>query len=356
VALFTKQFLEPTHHAIAAVLGTLEPCRFSVYAKRLTLAGDPLGNVREYALCPLGAMPVLPRGRYDLVHAIFDGDLAIVAAEAARRAELPFVLSFHGGFDMHAKVLRPAYSHATRQIAQAAAAVTVVCGADALRLRALGVERPVEIVPVPVDPARLPPRRRAQPGRLIVIARLVEKKGVDIAIDALRHLPAQFRLTVVGDGPLETDLRARAEDLGNRVELAGQLSLEKTLRLAAGSEALLHPARVARDGNAEGTPQAVLWAQALGLPVIAGATGSLREIVADRRTGMLVPPDDPVRLAAAILELREAPSLRRRLVAAARWQVRRRHLLPQVSAQMLRLYRGIVGSPGVPPALATEAL
>jgi len=355
VALFAKQFLEPTHHAIAAVLISLGHCLFSVYAKRLTLDCEPPGNVVEYAICSPGSMPVLARGGYDLVHAIFDGDLAIVAATAARRAGLPFVLSFHGGFDTQAKIFQAAYAHDVREIASAATAVTVVCRADEARLHALGVQRRIDVVPVPIDPALVPLRRHVEPGCLIVIARLIEKKGVDTAIETLRQLPEEFRLTIVGDGPLGGGLKAQAQDskLGDRVEFAGRLSLAETLRLAAGSEALLHLARVARDGNAEGTPQTILWAQAMGLPVVACATGSLGEIVAHRRTGMLVPPDEPTGIARAILELRSNSNLRRHIVAAARRQVRRRHLLSDVSARMLGIYRRLAAPP-FRPAASTE--
>jgi glycosyltransferase involved in cell wall biosynthesis len=341
VALFLKEFLEPTHLAIAFLIAGLRGCRLSVYAKRISPSLKPLENVTRSTLVSPASPPSLAGDRYDLVHAIFDGDLAIAAAAAARQARLPFILSFHGGFDVYVKIHHPDYTDQVRRIAQEATAVTVVCHADRKKLGALGIQRRIDVVPVPIDPALLPARAPAEPGRLILMARLVEKKGVDTAIRALQDLPEEFRLTIVGDGPLEPELRrqARALRLDHRIDFTGSLPLAEALQLVSRAEVLLHPGRVARDGNAEGTPQTILWAQAMEVPVLACDTGSLQEIVAHRRTGLLVPPDQPASLARAVLELRADPVLRRRIVDAAKHQITRRHQLSAVSARMSTLYR-----------------
>src|SRR3954471_6563787 len=130
VALFAKRFLEPNHHAILALIAALHTCRFDVYAKNFSLDLKPPNNVVERTVCLPNSPPLLSRDQYDLVHAIFDGDLAFVAAEAARQAGLPFVLSFHGGFDVHVKIYHACYVDGVRRIAREAAAISVVCRAD----------------------------------------------------------------------------------------------------------------------------------------------------------------------------------------------------------------------------------
>src|SRR5436189_250310 len=81
--------------------------------------------------------------------------------------------------------------------------------------------------------------------------------------------------------------------------------LQKTLATMAESFALLHPARVAGDGNAEGIPQTILWAQAMGLPVITTGTGSIAEAVEGDVSGVLVPQENPAAVARAVVRLQD---------------------------------------------------
>jgi len=312
VALFTHHFLEPTHHAIAQVIEGLTHCAFTVYAKRFE-NHFRLPNVVDRITYRKGVAPGLSSEFFDVAHAVYDGKTAIRAAMASQEAKLPFVLSYHGGFDVHVKIHDPRYREATRLITEAAAAVTVPCRGDIDRLRAIGVQRSIRVVPVPIDFSRLPVATRIEGRRLVAVSRLVPKKGVDIAISALVRLPT-YELIVVGDGELRSQLEEHARDVGvrERVRFLGLLPLDSVLELLRSAFALVHPARIAPDGNAEGTPQAVLWAQAMGVPVIASRSGSLEEIVEDGRNGRLVPTEDPDGIAIAVKELEHEPLLRDR--------------------------------------------
>jgi glycosyltransferase involved in cell wall biosynthesis len=79
---------------------------------------------------------------------------------------------------------------------------------------------------------------------------------------------------------------------------------------------------------------ALLEAQASGLPVVAGASGGVCGIVANRETGLLVPPGDPVALAAALRPLIRDPGRRAAMGAAARERVRREHDLPAAASRL----------------------
>jgi glycosyltransferase involved in cell wall biosynthesis len=89
--------------------------------------------------------------------------------------------------------------------------------------------------------------------------------------------------------------------------------------------ALLHaadmlalPARIAPDGDRDGLPNVLLEAMATALPVVATPVSAIPEAVRDGTDGLLVPPDDPAALAAALAHLARAPGERSRLGAAAR--------------------------------------
>jgi glycosyltransferase involved in cell wall biosynthesis len=313
VALFINHFLKPTHHAIAQLIGALPSCAYTVYAKRFEDHFD-LPNVAGRVIYAKGPVPGLAPGAFDLVHAIYDGRSALSAAAAARDAGVPFVLSYHGGFDLHVRIADPRYLEASKDMTEAAAAVTVPARPDLERLRAMDIRRPIEVLPVPVDVSRLPRRSAVDARRLVAVGRLVPKKGIDLAISAMGRLPCDH-LIVVGDGELRAELEAEARraEVAGRVRFAGLLPIDEALSLVASAFTLVHPARVGPDGNAEGTPQVVLLAQAMGVPVIAARSGNLEEIVEHGVTGLLVPPDDGEGLAAAVARLRRDPALLARL-------------------------------------------
>ena len=123
---------------------------------------------------------------------------------------------------------------------------------------------------------------------LLAICRLEPQKGVDVAIRALREIP-DAHLVVLGEGPQRAELETIADD---RVHLLGRVpDVAAWLRRAS---LLVHPARW------EGFGLALLEAMLASLPVVASRVSSIPEIVIDGETGLLVPPDDPAALAAAV--------------------------------------------------------
>jgi glycosyltransferase involved in cell wall biosynthesis len=129
---------------------------------------------------------------------------------------------------------------------------------------------------------------------LLAIARLTRQKGVDVAVEALRLLPEDTVLVVLGEGPERPRLESLARDLGvdRRLFLRGrEPDVAAWLGRAA---ALVHPARW------EGFGLGVLEAMVAGLPVVASSVSSLPELVVDGETGFLVHPDDPSALALGI--------------------------------------------------------
>jgi glycosyltransferase involved in cell wall biosynthesis len=90
--------------------------------------------------------------------------------------------------------------------------------------------------------------------------------------------------------------------------------------------------------RSEGAPLSVLEAMAAGLPVVASDVGGVAELVVDGETGLLVPPGDPDRLAAALARVLDDRALRERLGAAGRARARERFDLAALRAAHLDLY------------------
>jgi glycosyltransferase involved in cell wall biosynthesis len=132
---------------------------------------------------------------------------------------------------------------------------------------------------------------------LLAIARLETQKGLDVAIEALARLRPHHPdavLVVLGAGPLEAELRqlARGRGIDDAVHLPGRSG--DVARWLLRAEMLVHPARW------EGFGLVLLEAMLAAKPVVATRVSAIPEVVEEGATGLLVPPDDSVALAAAV--------------------------------------------------------
>lgn len=165
-------------------------------------------------------------------------------------------------------------------------------------------EYPITVIAEPILDDRPPSPRSAQgAGRaLVFVGRLVPQKNVELAIQALLHLPSDFTLRIVGDGPE----RARLEGLVQRLALSGRVRFAGHVRdvsshLAA-SDIFLLPSRY------EGYPAAAVEALAAGLPIVATACSTaLPEIISHPSMGR-VADADPWGFATAINQLARGPA------------------------------------------------
>jgi glycosyltransferase involved in cell wall biosynthesis len=170
---------------------------------------------------------------------------------------------------------------------------------------------------------------------LLAVGRMSKEKRHNDLLDAYRLLLKQglkARLILVGDGPERAGLEA-AGDPG--VLFTGQI--RDTAPYYAAADVLVLPSLT------EGSPNVLLEAMAVGLPVVATAVGGVPEIVAHEESALLVEPLRPEALAGAVREMLEDGAKRARLVDKARDLVRLRHT-PEARAQVvLGVYRGVMG-------------
>lgn len=145
---------------------------------------------------------------------------------------------------------------------------------------------------------------------IVSVARLAAQKDLDTLLAAVARLP-EVALAIVGEGPERAALEAtiRDLDLAGRVLLLGFRSDVADVIAAADAFCL--------SSIWEGVPLAAQEAILLGVPVVATDVGGMRELVANKISGRLVPPRDPGALAAAISETL-ASEERTRYIAAAR--------------------------------------
>lgn len=177
---------------------------------------------------------------------------------------------------------------------------------------------------------RIPRPAHAGPPRLVTVAmmRPGDKLASYIVLGAAlaRLLDRPWSLTVIGDGPAREAVRAALAPLGDRVDFAGALDEAAVAARLAAADLFVWPA------VNEAFGMALLEAQASGLPVVAGASGGVGDIVTDGVTGRLAPPGDAEALACAVRAMLDDPAQLAVFGAAARDKVRRTHDLPAAAA------------------------
>jgi len=255
------------------------------------------------------------------VHAHFGrgGALALPLAQALG---VPLYVTFHGGdatkeTHRRRRLIPTIYQRRLSQLQAYASGFLCVSQFVADRLAAQGFPKSKLITHyIGIDLAQMtPPHQRN--GRLLFIGRLVDKKGVDILLAAMRRLQtAQTAqnvntpnmkmpnmkmpgLDIAGAGPLENELRAQAADLPS-VRFLGWQTPQQLATIMRTAQAVVVPSRIAADGDCEGLPTVVLESIRAGLPVVATNHAGIPEIIRDQETGFLVPENDPDALAAAL--------------------------------------------------------
>ena len=157
-----------------------------------------------------------------------------------------------------------------------------------------------------IDPAIFRPADfGAETPTIISVGRLIEKKGFQDLIEACRLLRdggIKFRCEIVGEGPLEAELRAQIAALGltEIVRLAGPLPQEEVIARLSQSWVFALPCVTETDGGMDQLPTVVMEAMAAGLPVVSTPISGLPEMVSDGQTGMLVSEHQPQSLAEAL--------------------------------------------------------
>jgi glycosyltransferase involved in cell wall biosynthesis len=172
-------------------------------------------------------------------------------------------------------------------------------------------------------PIRKSLRSPRRPLRLICVARLVEKKGLDHQLRvyaALREAGVDFEVRMVGDGPLRAALESLAArlGLGRAVQFLGARPHAEVWEHLAWADVLLHTGIVAPSGDRDGLPNVIPEAMAAGVLVVSSPVSATTEAVQHERTGLVAEVGRPEEWVAALRRLADDEALAARLQTAAR--------------------------------------
>ncbi len=193
--------------------------------------------------------------------------------------------------------------------------------AVAATLVAKGYDGPARVLPLAIDPAVYRPHPEAAAARreltggadavvLGYVGRLVPEKGLRTLMAALAELPdANWRLAVVGAGPLEAELRATAAaaGLGERVRFCGFVPHTDAPRLLSAMDVLVLPSETQPNWR-EQFGRVVLEAMACGTPVLGSDSGEIPNLIRDTGGGVTFAERDVPGLATALRHLIDNPA------------------------------------------------
>lgn len=146
------------------------------------------------------------------------------------------------------------------------------------------------------------------PLRLLAVGRFVGKKGFEYLLQACKLLHERgmdFRLTLVGSGPLGPSLKRLARRLlpASKVEFPGFLTYERMPEVFRKADIFIMPSVVHGSGDRDGIPNVIMEALLHRVPVVASDVSGISELIVDHETGLPVPQRDPQALADAVAEL-----------------------------------------------------
>jgi len=296
-----------------------------------------------------GAMALVTAGLlaarrdYDVVHAHFIFPDGLVARAASAIARRPYVVTAHGsdvpGYNpdrlhtLHA-LLAPAWRKLVRGAAE------IVCPSRSLE--ALFVHQApdarVSVIPNGIDPHKLVAGGPKRARRILVVTRMLRRKGVQFVLEALHGEPGDYELNVVGDGPELPALRELAAGLDVNVRFTGWLdNASPELReLYETSSVFVFPS------EAENFPVVLLEAMAAGLAIITTDATGCAEVVGD--AAILVPPRDAGAIKAALHLLFEDEARRRELGRAARARLEANYTWRAVAQRYVEVYERHAGA------------
>jgi glycosyltransferase involved in cell wall biosynthesis len=338
-------------------LGLLRACRAaltdSLRARRLWWSLPRKVFLRELLLAVALADRLLDAADVRHLHAHFAHGSTTVTWYASRITGVPFSFTGHAR-DIYTEKLNPG-GLLPRKI-RAARFVVTCTEANRSHLGRLGERADVRRVyhGLSVDFARMLAEGGPAPPtnghfRVLGVGRLVEKKGFDVLVEAIGLLADEgvpLEAVIVGhDAPLEPEVRPSLErriaelGLDGRVRLLPSMTQAELYDEYRRASAFCLPCRVAGSGDRDGIPNVMVEAMACGLPVVGTEVSGIPELVVSGRNGLLVPPDDPTAVAAALTRLYREPDLARGLGAEAEATVRERFDGDELVRELAELFR-----------------
>ena len=198
-----------------------------------------------------------------------------------------------------------------------------------------------------INPNYFSPRTRpvlcTPPYKILTVARMTEKKGLDIVYQALailRDKGVKFQHTLIGEGADNEKIVRLIKTLGleSVTTLAGTLPHEAVIDYYAEADLFVLGCKIAANGDRDGIPNVMAESMAMNVPVVAPDVSGIPEFLEDGVTGKMVAPDDPPALARAMETLLTDEALRQSVIPEARKRIVRDFNNTELIHDLARIY------------------
>jgi len=207
----------------------------------------------------------------------------------------------------------------------------------------IGVTTPVDVVRMGIDPTKFNPTNATKPKRLLTVGRFVEKKGIRYAIDAVSTLVDEhpdLEYHIASDGPLRDKFEAqiRSNELTENIKLLGKISDEQLITELDEAAAFVLPCVVAKNGDRDGIPVALMEAMAMKAVPISTTVSGIPELVDNQQNGLLVEPKNTAQLSDAIERVCSSQTTQEQLATAARQRIETEYTIEKQGVGMEQVF------------------
>jgi len=190
-------------------------------------------------------------------------------------------------------------------------------------------------------------KKSGEPIKILTIGRLVEKKGYEYAIKAIKKIIVKYRnieYIIIGDGPLENKLKKLVSESGIKkyIKFVGAAKQDEVLDFYKQAHIFMLPSITASNGDQEGIPVVLMEAQATGLPVISTFHTGIPEVVVDGKAGFLVPEKNVNALIEKLEYLIENPELWPKMGRYGRKFIEENYDIRKLNQKLLKIYQNII--------------
>lgn len=280
-------------------------------------------------------------------HWMLPQGLAAVIAGYICRSRAPLVCTLHGG-DIFG--LNSSFATALKRfVLSKSSAVITVSRAMAEKVISLGVRSDkVHVIPMGVDlkSSFVPSPERRNKKSLLFVGRFVEKKGLAYLVEALpavlqKHPEA--RLSIVGHGPGEAEIRQRlsALQISDRITFIGAVENAKLPGIYQSAEIVIFPSIIDAQGDTEGFGLVMVEALGCACAVIASDLPAIHDIILDNKTGLLVGQKNAAQLAEKIIYALDNPHIPARLGKQGRAYVLERYDWEITAEKYCRIFENL---------------
>jgi len=286
---------------------------------------------------------VIKKLKPDVIHAHFGFD-AVKMIWFASHFSIPLVVSFYGS---DVSRLPSEFGWKRRYKKLGATGSHFIAATQFMKQQLIDLGFPVDkisVVRFGVDLENSPFLKHNQTNhKLMMVGRMVEKKGFKYAIqavDKLRKENIDVNLHLYGSGPLMPELKdlTQSLSLNGAVTFLGYQPIENVLEAHKDYAVMLAPSVKAEDGDMEGLPNTILESMARGTPVVASRHAAIPEVIEDSETGFLVDEADSDALASKMKDIFQNKYDLERIRRNARQRVEKDYSVSRMVNQTEHIY------------------